>query len=333
MNRLLVTAVLIAASSPALGEETDNRAKSLPNIAAPTTGGLQLWGDVAFLHQWRIQRHVSTGHYRLLSADNVRHAWGSREACEERLAEIQKRDSLPPMRGEAVLLLHGLSRSRRHMRQLEVYLTDEGFQVFNVVYPSRRAGVEQHAEQLAGVIDSLAGVQRVHFVAHSLGNLVVRRWMKTHAEDESPSVAIGRFVMLGPPNHRPAMANLLGPLDIGKIVAGPSGHDLSGDWNKLEANMVTPPCEFGILAGGKNDDKGWNPMIPGDDDMLVGVAEARLIGACDYRLVDVVHRLMPDVESIHHLTLAFLKHGRFGAESERQPITTETDTWPERPGI
>ena len=31
-----------------------------------TLGGRQLWGDVAVFHDWRIQKNILTGHYRLL---------------------------------------------------------------------------------------------------------------------------------------------------------------------------------------------------------------------------------------------------------------------------
>ena len=35
-------------------------------IPLPTMGGKQFWADELFFHQWRIQRNVLTGHYRLL---------------------------------------------------------------------------------------------------------------------------------------------------------------------------------------------------------------------------------------------------------------------------
>ena len=51
------------------------------NLVLPTLGGLQLWADV-FVHAgWRIQRHVVTGHHRLLDGRDLRRAWGSYDDC------------------------------------------------------------------------------------------------------------------------------------------------------------------------------------------------------------------------------------------------------------
>lgn len=58
-----------------------------PNAALPTLGGTQLWADEHLRGGWRIQRHVWTGHYRLLDSNNVRHAWGSYADCLIRLSE------------------------------------------------------------------------------------------------------------------------------------------------------------------------------------------------------------------------------------------------------
>ncbi|QDT69146.1 Alpha/beta hydrolase family protein [Planctomycetes bacterium MalM25] len=227
------------------------------------------------------------------------------------------------MDGEAVVVLHGLGGSRGQMRPLHDYLADRGYQVFSVGYPSTRGGVDQHAEQLARVIDSLAGIDRIHFVAHSLGNLVIRRWM---ADNTDPTTGapidnrVGRLVMIGPPNHRPLLATYLEPLDPRNTLAGQSGRELNRDWDRLEPKLALPQGEFGILAGGKSDGEGWNPFIPGDDDLTVGVEEAKLAGACDFRVVEVVHRYMASSRAIHELTLAFLREGRFGEESERRRL-------------
>lgn len=291
------------------------------NWRTPTAGGLQFWGDVAFSHQWRIQRNVVTGHHRLLDENGSRHTWGSYETCRSKLDDL----GLPPMQSEAVVLLHGLRRSRRHMAQLADHLRQQDSErlVFCMGYPSLRAGVDQHAEQLESVMRSLEGVPRVHFVAHSLGNLVIRRWMRLNQDadtGEPRDGRVGRFVMLGPPNNRPSLGRLLAPLDPTHQIAGPSGCDLCTEWDTLATNLAIPSGEFGIIAGGKGDEAGWNPLLPGDDDTTVCVEEAQLPGADDFRIVPVTHSAMPTDQRIHSLTSAFLQTGRFGSESDRQRI-------------
>jgi hypothetical protein len=128
------------------------------------------------------------------------------------------------------------------------------------------------------------------------------------------------MVMLGPPNHRPALARALVPIDRHKIIAGVAGDELNGDWKNLAPTLATPPCEFGILAGGRGDDAGHNPLIPGDDDMIVGVDETRLVGARDFRVLDVIHATMMFEREVQEMTTRFLKHGYFESPEARTPL-------------
>ena len=64
----------------------------------------QFWGDVHIFHEWRIQRNVCSGHYRLLDAEDHRHASGTLPVCRVKLDEIRKSRKLPPMSGKAVIV-------------------------------------------------------------------------------------------------------------------------------------------------------------------------------------------------------------------------------------
>jgi pimeloyl-ACP methyl ester carboxylesterase len=320
MNRRQFSTFVAATLSGCRLARGDEGATSLPNVETPTTGGLYFWNDIEFFRDWRIQRHGLTGHCRLLDEADHRLAWGALEACREKLAEIRTAKQLPPMSGEAVILMHGLNRNRRHMRDFGEYLQRHNLQVFNTGYASHCGGVDDHAQQLANVIKHLEGIEKIHFVAHSLGNLVIRRWIKLNSELPTPDERLGRIVMIGPPNKAPVMAKILGPLDFNNAITGQSGADLGRDWKKLEPNLATPEGEFGIIAGGKGDGEGWNPLIHGDDDVTVGVDETKLAGAADFRVVPVIHPNMPYDDRVQSLTRAFLQRGRFGSEAERQRI-------------
>jgi hypothetical protein len=51
----------------------------LPNIKAPTMGGLLFWEDMAAIKGWRMQRNILSRHWRLLDPDDMRCAWGTNE--------------------------------------------------------------------------------------------------------------------------------------------------------------------------------------------------------------------------------------------------------------
>ena len=93
------------------GEPTDQPL----NVPLPTMGGKQFWADELFFHQWHIQRNVLTGHYRLSDEEDIRRAWGTLADCRTALEQIKREQHLPPMRGKAVILLHGLFRSHDSM--------------------------------------------------------------------------------------------------------------------------------------------------------------------------------------------------------------------------
>jgi hypothetical protein len=288
------------------------------NLVTPTLGGLQLWTDELFFHGWHIQRHSFTGHCRLLDERNCRHAWGSFEACQRRLDEIRRQRGLPAMQGKVVIVLHGLIRTFGSMRKLCRYLHEHGgYTAINMSYPSTRADAAHHARALKSVIDHLKGVERIDLVSHSLGSIVIRHYFG----DSVPcDPRIGRIVMYAPPNQGAELAEKLGRIRAFQLLFGPAGMQLARQWPKLQEHLAIPPCEFGIIAGGRGDERGWNPLLSGDDDGVVSVASTRLAGAADFLVLPVSHTLLMRNRQVLEYTLRFLEHGWFLSPEKRQPI-------------
>ena len=202
----------------------------------PTMGGQQFWADELFFHQWRIQRNALTNHCRLLDGNDFRHASGTYEKCLATLEQIKQQRKLPPMRGKAVVVLHGLVASRSHMDGLSRYLKEQGgYEVFNVTYPSTQGDIAVHAKRLAHIIDNLDGIEEINFVAHSLGNIVIRHYLGDQtdpANGRRPDPRIKRFVMLAPPNHGSLMAQAAFDAKIGPLLAGEVIEQLGRDWQR-----------------------------------------------------------------------------------------------------
>ena len=291
----------------------------LPNVVAPTGGGKQLWGDEIFCGQWRIQRHVLTGHYRLLDPDDVRHSWGNLETCRRTLDDLRRRGAIEPTHATVVIVLHGLAGSRQQMSPLAEFIAEQsGWTVLNVTYPSTRAAVGDHAAALRSIVANLDDAQEIHFVAHSLGNLVVRHYLADHAAAHQGRMdpRIRRFVMLGPPNHGSRVAQTLSGNLIFDNTLGLSAQQLAHRWEELAPHLAVPACEFGIIAGGKGNSVGFNPLLGGDDDGTVAVSETKLSGATDFALVDVLHSSMMNDPQVQEFTLRFLRAARFRDSEE-----------------
>ncbi len=294
------------------------QAEDLMNLISQTGGGKQFWADVWFFRAWRIQCHALTGHYRLLDGSNHRLATGTFEECRSKMDEIRAREKLAPMAGKAVVVLHGLFRTRSSMTSLGGAIADSGgYSVFCMGYPTTRGSVATHAQSLDKVVGSLEGIGEINFVAHSLGNLVVRRWVKDFADSNRTlpqGQKFGRMVMLAPPNRQPKLATMLVRGSVATFVAGPAAEEMATGWEKLEPTLGTPPFEFGVLAGGKNDGRGYNPLLPGDDDGVVTVEGTRLPGARDFRLLPVLHSFFMNDRRVHEYAIRFLQHGYFERE-------------------
>ncbi|WP_232100940.1 alpha/beta fold hydrolase [Gimesia fumaroli] len=292
-----------------------------------TLGGRQFWGDVQFFQGWKIQQNVISKHYRLLDAGDQRHASGTLEACQARLEEIKEANQLKPMQGKAVILIHGIIRSSKSFEKLKAACRQSGRMVVPFDYPSTQVTIPENANYLAQVIESLEGVEEIDLVVHSMGGLVVRSWLSQQPDVDS---RIKRMVMLGVPNRGADMADRFRSNLLFKVIFGPAGQQLVTEANSdFIAKLPTPPFPFGIVAGGRNALKGYNPLIRGDNDGTVGVNSTRLPGAADYILLPVLHSfMMSDSETIAY-TMRFLKTGAFRESGETQPIpVAETETVP-----
>ena len=114
----------------------------------------------------------------------IEHATGTFDECRAKLELIRREQNLEPMRGKAVLLLHGLAAPAWSMQLLARHLQKHGgFQVFVVEYSSLRSTIDDQARSLASIINHLDGIDEIHLVGHSMGNIVIRRYL---AGDKTP---------------------------------------------------------------------------------------------------------------------------------------------------
>ena len=222
------------------------------------------------------------------------------------LAERIPPPESPP---ETVILLHGLARSARSMRHMRKALEEAGYRVYNLAYPTTEKTVKQLSdEHLAPLIVRcrFANPPRIHFVAHSLGNIVLRQYFQDHQLANA-----GRLVMLGPPNQGSEVVDKLGDFALFGWINGPAGQQLGTGTNALPAKLPPPPLETGVIAGRRSINWILSSLIPGPDDGKVAIKHTQFKGMDDFIIIPTSHPfLMRDPEAIG-LTMHFLKHGRF----------------------
>jgi pimeloyl-ACP methyl ester carboxylesterase len=300
---------------------------SLPSPRATLDNAIS-WTDQLFFHRWKIPQHVETQACRLLDEKGDCHATGTFEDCRATLELIRREQDLEPMRGKAVLLLHGLAAPAWSMQLLARHLQKDGdFRVFVVEYSSLRSTIDDQARCLARIIHHLDGIDQIHLVGHSMGNIVIRRYLagdKTPLDSWQADRRIARIVMIAPPNHGSSTAERLSDNSVFKAVFGESGRQLGVNWDDLEQRLAIPDVEFGIIAGGWGNPIGLNPFLPGDDDGRITVATTRLAGATDFLVVPQVHEFIAHDPRVLDYTLQFLTNGYFLSLAQRQGIPRDS---------
>lgn len=328
---LVVISLFVAMALPA---QERPFAKLEEIVPLKTAGGLFFWGDVHFSRDYHIQKNVKTGTYRLLDEHSFLRETGSFDDCRRRLEELETEKNVKPLSGRIVILLHGYGSSPVTMRPLADWLRTrpEYDAVFSLAYPSTFQPILEHARMLDLVVKGLpTSVSRIDFVGHSLGSIVMRRYLSGPLDDDwivpfdrlaardqfKPDPRVGRFVMLGPPNHGAELATkLIGSNPVSRRVGGESGDELGIHWNTTELSLGLPCCPFGIIAGGRGDDRGYSVLIPGDDDGIVSTEGTRLPSAEDWIQFHVGHGEMLMTEEVFIATFRFLEGKSFRGDEE-----------------
>ena len=319
-----------AGAAQTFGSIESEKISMWSNWKTPTLGGRQFWTDVVHRSGWRIQRHADTGHHRLLDPGNLRHAWGALQQCETQLQTEVDAGRVSPNRPRVVILLHGLMRSSASMRPLGTFLEQQGgYQPIHVEYASSRAEIAVHARDLDFLIRHLGPeVQEINFVAHSMGNIVVRRYLydRRSRDGSGADRRICRMVMIGPPNQGSRMARLLKNNWLFQWMAGKAGAELGARWDDLQPTLATPVFEFGIIAGAQSQrSRIKNFALQGPDDFTVSLEETRLPGAVDTFVRPLLHSNMMRQPEVLQATLTFLPHGWFVDADSREPIASVAD--------
>lgn len=205
---------------------------------------------------------------------------------------------------EAVILVHGLWMGGWAMQGLRLMLSRRGYAAHALDYRSMAQSLDEHVRRLAARIDEMRQ-PAIHLVGHSLGGLVILRYLRTRGEQR-----IGRVVLLGTP-VRACMAGLrFGNLAAAERLLG-SSRDI---WRSLPDDY-RPQCELGVIAGSRPWGLGRLVMrLPGTNDGVVRLEETEVAGMRDRIMLPVCHSGMLASARVAREVAAFLGRGAFTRE-------------------
>lgn len=220
---------------------------------------------------------------------------------------------------DLVVLVHGLSRTKRSLRRMEAALRLAGFETLNWGYRSRAHDMAGLAARFAALVASLAGRRgRVHFVGHSLGAILIRFGLQGR-----PPFKLGRVVMLAPPNRGATVVSRLRLVPLLPRVFGRPAAELERDAPWL-VRGAAPAADIGVIAGTRT----WHPLNPGSwfnrllalprpHDGTVELESTALPGMRDFISVHVIHGRIASHPEVIRQTLHFLAHGNFDQAGRR----------------
>ena len=205
----------------------------------------------------------------------------------------------------AAVFVHGLwltgAESLLMRRRLAA---SHGYQCHSFTYRTVANSMEPVVERLAQFVSRI-DAERVHFVGHSLGGLVLYRYFE-RVQDGPP----GRVVFLGSPTVKSRTAEKVGRLPllsslIGRLVT----EELVSASNTREWRS---PRELGCIAGTRPMGLGrFFANFDEDSDGTIGVSETKLPGHKAHVTMPVSHMGMLASRAVAAQIGEFLMNGRF----------------------
>ena len=211
---------------------------------------------------------------------------------------------------ECVVLLHGLARTSSSLNVMQRALEEDGYLTANIDYPSREHEIAALATLAVGegLASCRAGenVEKIHFVTHSLGGILVRQYLSTETVDE-----LGRVVMLGPPNQGSDAVDDLDGVPGFDWLNGPAGQQLGKGEASVPLALGPVNFELGVIAGNRTIDPITSAVLDNPDDGKVSVEDTKVDGMDDFVIVEHSHAFMMRMQQPIELTKKFLRTGSF----------------------
>ena len=205
---------------------------------------------------------------------------------------------------EEVVYVHGLWMSGGESLLLRRRLAREfGMAVHPFRYAAAASSMNEITARLQRFVRDLSAT-RLHFVGHSLGGLVIYRFLE-HYPEQPP----GRVVFLGTPSVASKAAVQASHI---RLVASLMGRPVADELLRPRDRRWRTDRELGIIAGTQPLGVGQIlAKFDEDCDGTIAVSETQLPGATDHITLPVSHLGMLVSARVARETGSFLQEGRF----------------------
>ena len=211
---------------------------------------------------------------------------------------------------ECVVLLHGLARTENSMRKMATAFEEQGYQVANISYPSRKHEVDELTNlAMQDALNQCGNVAKIHFVTHSLGGILVRYYLANNSIEN-----LGRVVMLAPPNQGSEVVDDYRNIPGFTSFNGPVFTQLGTDADSIPLNLGKVDFELGVIAGTRTINLILSQSLRNPDDGKVSVEKTKVDGMTDFLVVAASHAFIMKKKDVIQQTIHFIQNGKFKHE-------------------
>lgn len=178
-----------------------------------------------------------------------------------------------------------------------------GYSPVQFSYHTISLSPRENAANLQVFLQSLGNAEQVHFVAHSLGGLVIR-----HLFHDFPQQKPGRVVTIGTPHCGSQVVERLMEFSWGRKILGKSV--IQGLCGQVPEWQSENP--LGVIAGNRSFGAGrLFCHFSGENDGTVSVSETRLANATDHIVVPSSHTGLIYNKLVASKACSFIDHKMF----------------------
>ncbi|GHU00871.1 hypothetical protein FACS1894186_2440 [Alphaproteobacteria bacterium] len=268
--------------------------------------GSRAWVDRGTAAGFSLRQNRKTGQARIMDEGGAVVFEGGIRAALHRFGVIAESFSNRRPK-ECVVIVRGLFLPRVLFAPLVNKLRRAGYAAVMPYLGTRRDSLTARAHNLHYFLAHIRCSKTLRLVGWEAGALIVRRALADepawHARLTLKSLVFVSAPMEGfetasALRRRPLMRRMYGAFLAQAAGAEPTPR---------------PPCRYAVIAGGRDDAKGYSRSLAGDNDGVVRVAETGAGAAAAFALVHYWHFVIPMADQTRLLLVRYFRSGRFTA--------------------
>ncbi len=209
------------------------------------------------------------------------------------------------MTKKVVVLVHGFFKGKQDMRFLEAGLVKAGFETIIVDLPTTFGSLDDCVKSLKFQLRQYSRNEYFCYVAHSMGGLIVRKYLSSCLEQQK-----GNVVFIATPHGGSGLAELAKTIPVYSRIFKPiKAFSYSSGYVKFKEERL---FKVGIIAGLKNSAMSNISILKKPNDGRVEVENVKSSDADDFIVLPFDHGEIHHSRSTLLKVIDFLEGGEFG---------------------